>query len=1074
MHRRPSTWLAFPSKEGRQKMNVEEAHQLALAMPLSELESYGRTDLGTVWFSGEHNLGLALARAEKLGHTVLVSRQQPYKLGEDGNLKAGGHHHASYKSITDLYPHATADHHLFEVIPSTHTGVKPFFDFDFAPQDFTPEEREAKPAHIRQQIMAEFAQHLNTALTEQDVLVADSSTAGKCSYHVLVNGVYLHSLADNKHLAEALFPSDDPQWTRVVGGKLEPIADRAVYTRNQHLRGLGQSKNKPGAGIKRPYGDARAQPSIDTFRQFWVTDTTGCKPIDQPKLDALVARVVKERPAAFKQLTIPQCYPQQTGTVPAGDHARYLALIPNGPTLEASQPWSVWQKVMYGLRNSGAAEETARAWSAKSPKHNEADFRRFWKQPPRPNGYNVRTLEQLALQANPGMRFKPDVGAIVRPTQAMLADPAFKVHRISTRFLDTSVIDKYLGPAWDRHKSIVIRSQMGTGKSCAARALLALRPVTSLLIISPRQTFGEEAYRTYKALFPDLQHYMEHPQTIGSAAFAVIQVNSLHKITRAHYGVIILDECESVFDMLTSSLFEKERGRLESIVERLELLIRSTKHVLYMDAFIQDRTLRQARHFDHTPISVLLNEHKPYTDRLAYPLKAATRSAPKDAMAHRDALEAQGKKVVFISGSQRALAGREAALKEAKDKRSAVIHSGNKNEVLPLIRQGVNEWWSTLSALYFTCTITVGIDFDVKHFDTAVMSTNNTTAGPRDMMQALFRVRHYKDNTLYYNSTVNFQGCTEPRAFTRQAMRKMLLESQEFLSAMGQPQVIRAWLLDLAVDNYLERAFSVYYHRELLGGYLNEVGYQVQPEIAHELAQPSAMGAAWPEYDAIPITMDYEALQELSHRNEATAQQMIEYEKQDFDRTVIRSETPMDLRPGIWNAYKEKKNYIKRIISYAWDLDQFRQGRLQADHVCVNANVEKAQYAHDLCSRLGLDSTWAEGATIPRNRVLETSAFLVENAKRFSQLFGMDESRTKNTRDKPANVAISKLQAWLRHNTPCELQRDRKRRRVEGEVVECGDYTLIANPKINEAFPVRHMHLPRSQAHGPAEFAFVD
>ena len=314
-----STWRAF-SKAARSKMDVLQAFDKGMAMPLHQLKSYrhhsglvpNAEDLGTAWYSGEHNLGLALARGKQHGHTVYVSRQQP----------GGTHHHASYPSIEALYQHAKDDHHLFEVIASSHGGAKLFFDFDFTRDDFGPDELQAKPRHIRDRIKAVFCQHLNVALKDEDICMADSSVGNKCSYHVVIDGVYAHHLADIKHLAQCLFPADEAQWARMNGAKADSIADTKVYSRNQHFRALYQTKNTPGAGTKRPLGSAHAEPCIESFRRFWITHTAGCVPINQLKLDAYLAKSIKDKPKAFQQLTIPQTYQPQATVLPVGDADR--------------------------------------------------------------------------------------------------------------------------------------------------------------------------------------------------------------------------------------------------------------------------------------------------------------------------------------------------------------------------------------------------------------------------------------------------------------------------------------------------------------------------------------------------------------------------------------------------------------------------------------------------------------------------------------------------------------------------------------------------------------------------------
>lgn len=127
-------------------------------------------------------------------------------------------------------------------------------------------------------------------------------------------------------------------------------------------------------------------------------------------------------------------------------------------------------------------------------------------------------------------------------------------------------------------------------------------------------------------------------------------------------------------------------------------------------------------------------------------------------------------------------------------------------------------------------------------------------------------------------------------------------------------------------------------------------------------------------------------------------------------------------------------------------------------------------------AQMGIDSTWAQGAKVSREQVTKAAAYYVSHLKEFNQLFGMDGSRTKNTEEKPAHVAVSKLKAWFRRNTPCILERERKRKRLEGKLVDVGDYELIADPKVEHVFPLKHMRLPGQSStlmrHG--DYRFVD
>jgi hypothetical protein len=87
---------------------------------------------------------------------------------------------------------------------------------------------------------------------------------------------------------------------------------------------------------------------------------------------------------------------------------------------------------------------------------------------------------------------------------------------------------------------------MKMGKTKQLKNYLVNNPTNRVLFISFRKTFSNEI----KTKFPEFQSYID--QTNLNIDKLIIQVDSLHKLDLIPYDLLILDECESIFNQLKS------------------------------------------------------------------------------------------------------------------------------------------------------------------------------------------------------------------------------------------------------------------------------------------------------------------------------------------------------------------------------------------------------------------------------------------------------------------------------------------------------------------------------------------
>lgn len=255
--------------------------------------------------------------------------------------------------------------------------------------------------------------------------------------------------------------------------------------------------------------------------------------------------------------------------------------------------------------------------------------------------------------------------------------------------------------------------------------------------LSFRQTFSANI----KEKFPTFVMYSDVKGPLTQSKL-IIQVESLHRV---YIGgdfpdLLILDECESIFEQFGSGLAKQSTPAFAAF----QWLIKYSKHVVCMDAFLSDRTftiLKEMRPDFGGPGTMyhrnvykngtedkylITNEHAEWLSGLYEDIENGLRVA------------------VPISSLTQARVIFETIGKRFPDKRVMIYSSETLISERKKHFADVNTYWAAYDVIIYTPTVSAGVSFEVAHFDKVYGYFIDSSCPVETCMQMLGRVRNVR------------------------------------------------------------------------------------------------------------------------------------------------------------------------------------------------------------------------------------------------------------------------------------------------------------------------------------------
>ncbi|KNE61635.1 hypothetical protein AMAG_18661 [Allomyces macrogynus ATCC 38327] len=433
---------------------------------------------------------------------------------------------------------------------------------------------------------------------------------------------------------------------------------------------------------------------------------------------------------------------------------------------------SVIWRVMVWANKQGITFDDFMTWNSQKSKSDEPHSARvarywgYWKDL-ETSPYNITTRFIEAIYA----KFWPSA----------LKSKALRKFRASTRVKATKTVPRqYLqGADIDGTKKFnVLATGMGSNKTGAVAEFIEAHPDSRVLWITPRITL---AYNTQGRLV-HFQHYktVKDKTTLDTFQHLICSPCSLHYLNKP-YDYIVIDESETVLQMyLTDKLHvTKRQNNFAGNLLAIKRMITESKLCIFMDAFITQLTMEFiSAVYKPTKINEHLAGHVnvvrntlPEDFQPRVMSKLTGRHVNGEAVTDETFFKmnilndlSQGKKLyVFIprkvdnKGIWSVQSFGEYLARQFDwtiGKQIKVYHGDRPQHELKELIDPDSVWASDeVRVVVANTKITVGVNFSLRNVFDKVYARYEDWVAPRDFFQAIYRIRHPKENEIVYMST---------------------------------------------------------------------------------------------------------------------------------------------------------------------------------------------------------------------------------------------------------------------------------------------------------------------------------
>jgi len=300
-------------------------------------------------------------------------------------------------------------------------------------------------------------------------------------------------------------------------------------------------------------------------------------------------------------------------------------------------------------------------------------------------------------------------------------------------------------------KLLAVQSEKGTGKTfnllgaLFSKSCNMINKDTSILFISSRRTFGIKLLNDLKEF--GFKLYSEITDPYICARRIICQIDSLMRLERDKYDIVIIDEAESLARYMTSSHFTRN-PKANLIISTLEMRVLDSNNTYILDADLSDRCINyfsKVKQIDYRKdMQLIVNEFKPYSD---YEIKYMSYSNWLNVIITD--IQANKKLVIAMASNSKAKDLLTKINQDFPDKSVLLIHKETSDEEKLVKLLKVNEQWITYDIVIYTPSVCMGVSFDVPdYFDNIYAYGCSNSLGSQEFCQMLHRVRSPKNKVI--------------------------------------------------------------------------------------------------------------------------------------------------------------------------------------------------------------------------------------------------------------------------------------------------------------------------------------
>jgi hypothetical protein len=637
--------------------------------------------------------------------------------------------------------------------------------------------------------------------------------------------------------------------------------------------------------------------------------------------------------------------------------------------------------------------------------------------------------------------------------------------------LHTSCIEKdndyvdgndYLSP----QKCIITKAPLGKGKTTAVVKYFNEQHYETIIVLTPRRTFAQSITTRFNA---ETKYCFKNYDNIKTQyiqyKYIVIQVESLYRLDLNFYknGLVIIDEVESCLFQMSS--FETHKANIRSNINSLNNLMKQSNKIICLDAFL---TARSTGFFQYLDIDYIVYTYTTHNiKRVAYEVETHAQLCSKIIDKIKD-----GKKVFCVIASKKKLKEHfEPTIRSFVPTVKMLCYHGDCSDEEKDMSD--IQKWKDYDVILTTTTISVGCNYDsiIDMFDSLFCYANNKCAILRDIFQALYRVRHIKDNELFF-CIENFgynQYFTNINQVDNKITFKNKTKKEQFQRVLKEEHHVHYdWYEFVHKYNLIEQKISTEIFKPLFYEFLKKCNYELKDleqdiiDIDLEMIEPVFI-----DYNLIDeVTMtEYIDLHDKKKKTPKLFDEMdnAKYQKgyfqwRIFDCIGFRNsygDENRQVEKLIWDIYN---NYNKKkFVNLSYELGLCKKNfnihdivRKKLDNQVISTTDDlciKLEFIQDLKHIIGIQNTCQLAYNIPPNKMDKLEQFFNDKndviKNYFDKSFKSSDKISMSTR-KIKGILNTILSGWGVTKTKAKSKRTQVKgvRKMESTLEIVNDSTM--------------------------------
>jgi len=331
----------------------------------------------------------------------------------------------------------------------------------------------------------------------------------------------------------------------------------------------------------------------------------------------------------------------------------------------------------------------------------------------------------------------------IKPFDSCISDLIFK--SIPPIIIDDSIktID------FNNNGITFITANMGYGKTTQLYNYITKRNNLSVLIITPRKSLAKEFFDKFKYI--EFKYYIKQNKSVELCSRLVVdevvvfnsprlicQIDSIFKINKTKFDIVILDEIETIFNHIVS--FDKMK-RKDLVFIALETVISQGSQIFVMDANLSYKTkdIFKSRWNNYKIFTDLIFSYQTFKDKdCKFIIGHNSIKVKKQHCNYVIKCLKDGKKVACPVSSKEYLKSLDTSVKAELPECKILLISIDENE-FEFVDQFIN-----YDLIIYTSILLCGNNFNESHFNEIIPYISNTHSSAKLYSQQMLRIRQFE------------------------------------------------------------------------------------------------------------------------------------------------------------------------------------------------------------------------------------------------------------------------------------------------------------------------------------------